>query len=129
MAKSKNHSSHSNGHRDTSVIASRRLVVLPVPRLSPLILPELEDRRTYNPTRSVAPPRALRKDHARLTLPVRRAKKHQTKTAVSFAVPQKVALCARREIRREVLHAKRVAGKSGLKKPRRNFWSSISCKR
>lgn len=104
-----------------------RLVVPTVTRLSPIVLPEIEDRRTYNPTKTVARPRSIRQDQARVTLKSPRAKTLQTKTPLGFAVPDKVALCVRRNIRKEVLHAKRVAGRSGLKRPRRNFWSSIKC--
>lgn len=109
------------------------LVVPSVVRLSPLTpiqpLRELEDRRQWNPTRTIARPQSIRRSDARVTLRSPRAKILQTKTPLGFNVPDRVALCVRRETRREVLHAKRIAGKSGLKKPKRNFWSSISCKR
>lgn len=130
MAKKKK----SNGpRRDTSDIASepflRPLVVVPAPRLAPPVLPDLEDRRRYNPTKTVAPPRSIRRDQARLTHRQTRNYSPFKNDPIKFADPTRVAICARREIRREVLHAKRIAGRSGLKKPRRNYWSSISCKR
>lgn len=130
MAKKK---SKSHSGRDASAIArgAQLLDVMAVPRLSDLtpILPQIEDRRAYNPTRSTARPGSVSRDAARLTLRQSRVKSAQTKAPLSFANPDKVALCARRSIRREVLHAKRIAGRSGLKRPRRNYWSSISCRR
>lgn len=48
---------------------------------------------------------------------------------VRFKVPESVSLCDRRRRRREVLHAKGVAGRRGLRGPRRNVWSSVSCER
>lgn len=128
MAKKK---SKSGPRRDTPDIASepflpRPLVVVPAPRLSPSVLPDLEDRRRFNPTKTVTPPKSIRKDQARLT---HRQTRYFKNDPIKFADPTRIALCARREIRKEVLHAKKIAGRSGLKKPRRNFWSSISCKR
>lgn len=120
-----------NKHKEPAaypiVVAKPRLAVISAPRLSPTILPEIEDRRTWNPTKKIARPASIRKDQARVTLKSPRAKHLQTKTPIGFAVPEKVALCVRRNIRKEVLHAKKIAGKSGLKRPRRNYWSSIKC--
>lgn len=117
--------------RDAYAVASpvHRLPRPAVLRLPVQVLPLIEDRRRFDPTISVSRPKSIRQDQARLTLRASRAPVKQTKTPLSFAVPEKVALCRRREIRREVLHAKRVAGKRGLRPPRRNLWSSISCKR
>ncbi|QXP44213.1 MAG: hypothetical protein [Arizlama microvirus] len=47
---------------------------------------------------------------------------------VSFHRPDSVRICVRRKQRREVLHAKRVAGRAGLARPRRSVYSSISCR-
>lgn len=131
MAKKKK--SSSSARRDTSDIANvplltRPLVVHSAPPVSQPVL-DLEDRRRFNPTKTVSRPASIRRDQARLTH--RQTRKYiPFKTdPVSFADPVRVSLCARREIRKQVLHAKKVAGRSGLKKPRRNFWSSISCKR
>jgi len=46
-----------------------------------------------------------------------------------FQAPQGVAVCVQRGVRKEVLHAKGVAGKKGLAKPKRGPYSSIRCKR
>lgn len=44
-----------------------------------------------------------------------------------FFMPSRVAVCVQRNIRKEVLHSKKIAGKNGLKAPRRSANSSISC--
>lgn len=134
MAKKKSKSkSHSESHRDAIDVSSglRPLVVIPVSRLSPpsQAVIQLEDRRRFNPTKRIAPPASIRRSHARLTHRQRAKFVAFNRDTIGFNVPEKVAICARREIRKQVLHAKKVAGRSGLKKPRRNFWSSISCKR
>lgn len=130
MAKKKT-KSHSPAARPIVAASRPRLAVVSVPRLSPETLRELEDRRLYNPTKTVSPPRSIRRDQARLTLPVRRANKPHRPPALfhqpAFAIPDRVAICVRRKVRKEVLHAKKVAGKSGLRKPRRNFWSKVQC--
>lgn len=133
MAKRKSKSKTHSPAAPTNVSANRpvRLAVVSAPRLSPQTLRELQDLRRFDPTASTRPASSVRRDQARLTQPVRRAKK-PTKPAPlwsqpQFAVPKKVAICVRRQTRKEVLHAKKVAGKSGLKKPRRNMWSKIRC--
>lgn len=53
----------------------------------------------------------------------------QTKAIRAFEEPRRVLICVRRQSRKEVLFAKRKAGRGGMRPPRRNYWSSISCKR
>lgn len=48
-------------------------------------------------------------------------------SGLTFALPKRVALCVQRKTRKEVLHANKIAGKNGLKAPRRSANSSISC--
>lgn len=48
--------------------------------------------------------------------------------AIGFEDPSRVVICVRRQRRKEVLHAKRVAGARGLASPRRNEYSTITCK-
>lgn len=50
-----------------------------------------------------------------------------TGASLAFANPRSVAVCVRRGVRREVLHAKGVAGSRGLRRPKRNHFSSIRC--
>lgn len=78
------------------------------------------DRRLYKPDRSIRPPGPVKRIHAKLE-----AKNYGK---VKFAVPKRIALCARREIRREVLFAKRKTGKGSKGRKHRNFWSGVSCK-
>lgn len=49
-------------------------------------------------------------------------------TRLGFAQPERVAVCARREQRREVIFAKRKAGKRGQRRARWNKFSDYSCK-
>lgn len=46
----------------------------------------------------------------------------------SFALPKTTVVCVRREVRKQVIHAKGVAG-GRVRKPRRNRNSNISCRR
>lgn len=131
MAKKKP-SKSSQARRDTFDIANepllpRPLVVPAVPVALPVL--ELEDRRRFNPTKTIAPPASIRRDQARLTHRQTRKYRPFKTDPVAFTDPMRVSLCVRREQRKQVLHAKKIAGRGGLKKPRRNFWSSISCKR
>lgn len=66
----------------------------------------------YSPKRPSGPTRPLSKIHA-----------------LSFRSPKFVAVCVRRNARKEVLHALGKTGKGGgfKKKPRRNYWSNVRC--
>lgn len=125
-----------------------RLSPSPVPvfKVSPAVPPPLatphpvEDRRVFHPERADRPALAIDGRPARFTLNNRPQKKSrlqarfrsvasQTKAAVAFQAPRQVLVCVRRQRRKEVLFAKRQAGRRGLRKPRRTWLSSISCKR
>jgi len=97
-------------------------------------LTELEDRRTWNPLGSVAPARSISRDRHRLqatavTTTQFRSNSRPAKFShfIGFALPRKVLICIRRKRRKEVLHARRKTGKSGQKRPVRNFYSKIKC--
>lgn len=129
-----------NSRRDTTDIANRRLPVYsPVP-YSPLpksVLRDIEDRRTWHPSGSMRPARSFSQSQHRLTTPnVNRRKSMQHKLhtpyvtqAISFDVPEKVAICVRRKMREEVLHALKKTGKRGQKRPRFTWYSKIACRR
>jgi len=90
-----------------------------------------EDRREYHPSRPLRPAAAIRRVHARL-LPksVDRFGKaiRALPYGVRFAMPRNVAICIRRRIRKEVLHAiKRAGSASGRSRKRRNQWSNVTC--
>lgn len=102
-------------------------------------LPDLrlfEDRRTWKP--GYAPPSRLegrRLDSGVVPLfHITPARKNApgavlgVPRAIAFAKPEQVAVCIRRERRREVLHAHGVAGSHGLRGGRRGALSGISCK-
>lgn len=157
MARSKgksttsSHSSYSRPRRDHSTIAkpSGLLAVSPSP-LAPVVtprrsvLPPSTDRRFFHPEKRDQPAKSIAGTIAPITVknrPVPRTHKFrklavvrfgsapsQTKAAPAFVAPQTVAVCIRRKRRKEVLFAKKRAGKGGMRKPRRSWLSKISCR-
>lgn len=107
------------------------------------------DRRLYRPDKSTRPPTHRSPLAARVTLQVIKVRQrrrqfhakldkytnpfHKPKTylrtRLGFSLPRRIEACIRRSVRKEVIHAKRHAGKGGQKKPIRNFWSAISCRK
>lgn len=98
------------------------------------------DRRRHRPDKSIRAPGAIVRSAARLTLKEARgaAKRHMKNilypnfipTRQQFKAPDNIALCVRRRVRREVLHATKIPYRSGAlsgKKRRRNFWTGVSC--
>lgn len=131
--------------RDTSAIANRRLPVSalysPVPYTNSY-LRTIEDRRSYHPEGTYRPARLFNESRHRLraisasrSRSVARSRYRapqgfgQLVHSVGFVRPQKVLICVRRKIRREVLHAKGVAGRRGLRRPKYNWYSQVSCRR
>lgn len=140
-------SSRSKRGRDVSSAASaHRYRPRPVPRVSASmsVLPQLSrtndpfgvlalpvaDRRTWHPagplTRPWAAPfsssRQVAKQNPSFNQP------SYTKAVVAFQAPDGVAVCVRRKRRKQVLHAKGVAGKKGIRRYRRNYTSNYSCR-
>lgn len=109
--------------RDAFDITSRRLrpVVFALPR-SGRVLREIEDRRRYSPSPWIV---ATAREPARVVVDRSR---YSPFIANRFAQPERVLVCARRQIRKEVIHARGVAG-GKVRRPRRNELSKISCKR
>lgn len=89
------------------------------------------DRRLFYPDPLHRPAFSFIKNAARVQAVQNPRKRQlsQTKAVLAFAKPSKVMLCVRRESRRQVLHAKGVAGSRGLRRPRFNEFSEISCRR
>jgi len=91
----------------------------------------IEDRRRFHPVGRLRP--ALAFGMLRPKLVVRKAgpvKRSRLSSGLShrlqFEVPHRVAVCARRKERREVLIAN---GAGGSRKPkRRSYWSDVSCR-
>lgn len=97
-------------------------------------LREIEDRRSFHPDPSpFGPPARSVWGHPVQPVVQKRPPPGRPYRSpfhkLSFAVPKETAICVRRETRREVLFAKKRAGGGSRKKPHRNFYSSISCKR
>lgn len=78
------------------------------------------DRRAFRPDKTINPPASIRRGATRI-----RTGYHPR--SLNFHTPNLIALCVRRKVRKEVLHALRKAGKGGQKKRKLNFWSRIGC--
>lgn len=110
-------------------------LVRPVIRPVPLPLRQT-DGRLFNPVPAVYRP-AQRLSGRKATLappPVRKRATARSKALpgyglgrLLFSAPANVQVCVSRGIRKEVLHAKRVAGTRGLKKPKYNHYSKVRC--
>lgn len=111
-------------------------------RPSPLKnLTNYEDRRQWHPLGNFAPARSFNRPNHRIIVGYQQPRKSTQNTNrpmnirsyptshVAFEHPKKVLICVRRQARKEVLHALRKTGKSGQRRPRYNYYSSISCKR
>lgn len=137
MSKSKSRN-HSNKRRDIPRIANATALPfeMPSPRLSPMAyLSEIEDRRRYDPSGGTSPARSVSRPQHTLVLPQpknpdrlgNRVRNSQLPSGVAFQSPEKVLVCIRRKMRKEVLHALKKAGKTGQKRPRRSYYSDIHC--
>lgn len=101
-------------------------------------LTEIEDRRRWHPLGQAAPAHGLSKPRHRLKmsepLPRNRdafrdaIRPKVSPSITAFSVPLPVAICVRRQRRKEVLHALNKTGKVGQKRPRRSEYSSVSCR-
>lgn len=104
---------------------------LPARVISPLPSPPelVEDRRSYHPLGMFRPARSF----GGLPSPVVIKKAPKARPGrflpfgLSFAQPDKVALCVRRKTRREVLFAKGKGGGGRRRRPRKNWFSKVSC--
>lgn len=129
MAKSKSRS----GQRG-NLYSSANRVAAPVYRL-PSAVSLLEDRRFFHPLRDFRPLVSSFRRSAEVIISPRRVAQNVSRRHVArgdvfkFRVPMHVALCAKRETRREVLHAFKFTGKgAGAKRRNRNYWSNVSCR-
>lgn len=119
-----------------SQIANPRLfrpTPLIVTRLPPVHRAEVEDRRTHHPLGFFRPARMITGHPSHLVAKPGPAKFRraslQVPKAIAFEAPKKTLICVRRKQRKEVLHALKKTGKGGGKRrrPRRNWYSAISC--
>lgn len=140
MSKNKN-----KKRRDTIDIANRGLpfsdYVTVINNNFPDDLRLYEDRREYHPDRVPSAATRTGRDYIlRERVKKRRRPSNASVSSgivrhdpivhrIGFEQPEKVAICVRRSIRREVLHARKKTGKRGQKKAKWNFYSRVSCKR
>lgn len=94
----------------------------------------IEDRRTYYPDKIVRPAVTMsRRDQRRLVEKARDVNREGPSRfdalRLGFAVPEKVAICVRRNQRREVILALNKGGKGAKSPRRRTEYSEISCRR
>lgn len=123
-------SSNANVRRPV-VYTKQPTLPLALPRV-PLKLIEIEDRRTFHPDEHRTARTFRNAGHlldARTPTPQMLAR-HPNRVAqgLAFQAPRELLVCHRRKTRREVIHALNKAGKVGQKRPRRSFFSDISCK-
>lgn len=95
-------------------------------RLRPVDLSVFEDRRMFHPDplpRAISVRRKADADVVvKKVVPFRRLP-HQ----LSFRVPDYVAMCIRRKVRREVIHALRLEKRGAGGAKRRNEFSNVEC--
>lgn len=123
---------------------SERLPEGPGPRdlladLGRPILSEIEDRRFFNPdiysplrisnvvARVTSLPNVNRKKTSRFITVVPYPARPNKIYSLGFKDPSGVILCVRRKIRKEIIHARGIAG-SKVRKPRFNEFSRVRCK-
>lgn len=89
---------------------------------------EIEDRRTFKPARNIFNPLTKQASPSRIKIKnVYDEDSLYPTSKLTFFNPENVLICARRSMRRQVLHAKKIAGRRGLSSPRYNEMSKISC--
>lgn len=127
MSKRKRRKDNSR-QRDNNNIASTSLLHNTVYSL----LSDIEDARHYSPER-VRPAKGLSKGAARIIAgPSRSLRSLSNKVfapdVFKFNKPHNVAVCVRRQRRKEVLFALKRNGKGSRSRRRRNAYSDISCR-
>lgn len=131
--------------RDTTDITNRRLPLRSTDITTlPSTLSDFEDRRNWNPEGMFAPAKSFYKPRHRLvSVPdqnVNKQKQSNRKNSltnlfksvparIGFDKPKDVLICVRRKIRERVLHALKKTGKKGQRRPKFNWYSSITCKK
>lgn len=123
------HSYHSTlGGRDVFTIAKPSRLPRPL-TFQGFAYNLVEDRRTFHPERAFRPALLFSGRPSRTTFkPSSVRYPGDVPARVMFRAPPKVLVCVRRQARKEVLHALRKTGRVGQRAPRRNLFSSVSCK-
>lgn len=135
-----------DSRRDTFDIANRRLPTRnsrfddprPKVKFRDFDLRDIEDRRRWHPEGLKKPAKQFNRTRPQLqvvqgrpsTAPRFEGFGGPLKSVSSFAFtePKAVLTCVRRKQRKEVMFAKRKAGKAGQKKPKFNALSKVRCK-
>lgn len=133
----------STARRDVRNITNAIHESLLAPVFSPVTSLRLyEDRRLWHPEGRYAPARSFSRSRHRLreVAPSRVSEARRSRSVsnmsslpvhrIGFERPERVLICVRRKMRREVLFARRKTGR-GVKRrrPRFNWYSKISCRR
>lgn len=131
--------SYFNRVRDTFAVASdfSEQVFEPVSRSLPSLptfesasvwsdVSDVEDRRQYHPAGHHRPASSPRKAVAPSSIDARSAMSPGHPLRV-FNAPSHVAICVRRKVRDEVLHALGKTGKGSGRPRRRTQWSKVKC--
>lgn len=141
MAKTRSRNRHQDNYIDSDRIVGREFQTFARRSLPLLSLVDVQDRRLFNPSAVDRPQKKVRGTAARVVVRTPGAKTVAPGVSLSalaftpvvpwgleFQDAERVVVCVRRRRRREVLHARGVAGSKGLRPPRYNFWSKISCR-
>lgn len=99
--------------------------------VTPLFSPTLlDDRRRFDPAGPLRPAYSVYRDDRRLiakSSPVGSVRNDTLSARVGFVVPERVAVCVRRQQRKEVIHALGKQGGGGSRARRRNRWTDVDC--
>lgn len=131
------------GKRDNNSIANRPFVprryvgynayIPRLPSRPAVALRAVEDRRHFHPDQAYRPALGFsRRDQSRVVLrnPTKVAKRYNRLVipdVFGFRAPNYVAICIRRKIRKEVIHALKLEKRGAGGAKRRNFWSGVKC--
>lgn len=86
------------------------------------VLPYVQDRRTFTPDAGSIRASAVQRSASRLV-----AVPFSSPAVAAFGDPSLVGICARRKVRKEVLHALKRTKKGARGKKHRNIWSDYKC--
>lgn len=127
--------------RDLSTIANRSRLLDDIQYSQNPVLfapPVTQDRRLYHPLGPFKPARTRGGRAASVSASKKldhRAKSRSFKnlsSVINFRIPRDVMICVRRTSRKQVLHAYKLTGRSGVglyRRRRRNYYSAVSCRR
>lgn len=99
--------------------------------VNPRAVLAVDDRRFFDPAGPLRPAYSFGRDARRIiakSSPVGSLRNDTNLSArVGFAVPKRVAVCVRRQQRKEVIHALGKQGAGARARRRRSVWSNVDC--